>query len=567
MVALLGVAAIASSLYPVLLDLLTTYLMEGDAGVERVARETTARLALPELPPLDGARVLGGLVGIVFLKAVAAAVAALETARIRRQISAELRQRVYAGLVEQSVDAPAWRGRGRQLDHALGDVAEVEQGVDLLLGRVLADGLKAIAVAVVVSVAYPRLLFVAIFMAPVVVPLVLWLARRASRSAAAVHAARGGLSQHVSESLAGLRTIRVFGGEARARAKFGRLVQQHARARRELDVLQALQRPVMELIGVGLLVAAVILGSWVHGTVRPGAVVGFVLGLVLLYEPLKAVGRSLAGLASAAEAKERIRDLQQPAAEVAPPLPADVPFRELELLDVHFRHARSSCDVLRGISVRLGRGRPVALVGASGAGKSTLVAVLCRLFEPTAGQLTIDGVRVGDHSAADWRRHVALLDQEPFIFDATVADNIRYGAPHASAPEVQRAARQARLHETIRALPKGYETRLGEGGYRLSGGERQRLALARAFLRNAPILIVDEPTSALDAATEASLLDAFEALWADRITLIITHRAALMERTVERMALIDGQLKLLKPKGIPPSMAPAALVDSLKSAC
>jgi ATP-binding cassette, subfamily B, bacterial len=198
--------------------------------------------------------------------------------------------------------------------------------------------------------------------------------------------------------------------------------------------------------------------------------------------------------------------------------------------------------ILRDISLTVAPGETVALVGPTGAGKSTLVSLIPRFFDPNDGCLRVDGMDVRNVQLASLRRQVALVLQEPFLFPLSVAENIAYGRPGASLAQIQSAARAANAHDFISRLPQGYDTVLDERGANLSGGERQRLSIARALLKNAPILILDEPTSALDVETEAAIMDALQTLVRDRTTFIIAHRLATVQRADRIIVLQKGAI-------------------------
>jgi len=197
---------------------------------------------------------------------------------------------------------------------------------------------------------------------------------------------------------------------------------------------------------------------------------------------------------------------------------------------------------LKGVTLEARPGETVALVGPTGAGKSTLVSLIPRFFDPWQGRVTIDGVDVRDAKLSSVRAQVALVLQEPFLLPLTVAENIAYGRPGATREQVVAAAVAARADDFIRRLPKGYDTVIGEHGATLSGGERQRLSIARALLKDAPILILDEPTSALDAGTESSLMEALEALMAGRTTFIVAHRLSTIRGADRVVVLEDGEV-------------------------
>ncbi len=210
----------------------------------------------------------------------------------------------------------------------------------------------------------------------------------------------------------------------------------------------------------------------------------------------------------------------------------------VRLEDVTFGY-EPGCPVLKGVSLEARPGETIALVGSTGAGKTTLVSMIPRFFDPWMGRVTLDGMDIRQIQIPSLRAQVALLLQEPFLLPLTAAENIAFGRPDATSGEIMTAAKAANADAFIRRLPEGYDTRIGEQGATLSGGERQQLAIARALLKDSPILILDEPTSALDAATEAEVLDAVERLMAGRTTLIVAHRLSTIRRA-DRIVVIEA---------------------------
>ena len=213
---------------------------------------------------------------------------------------------------------------------------------------------------------------------------------------------------------------------------------------------------------------------------------------------------------------------------------------------VQFEHVKFGYEperlVLRDVNLEARPGETIAIVGETGAGKSTLVSLVPRFFDPSAGRVLVDGQDVRDLQLHTLRRNVGLVLQEPFLFPFTIGENIAYGRPGATRQEIEAAAREANAHQFIERLDQGYDTVIGERGATLSGGERQRLSIARALLKNAPILILDEPTSALDAETEGRLVEALERLMAGRTTFIIAHRLSTVRRANSILVLKDGQI-------------------------
>jgi ATP-binding cassette subfamily B protein len=263
-----------------------------------------------------------------------------------------------------------------------------------------------------------------------------------------------------------------------------------------------------------------------------------------LYAPLKTLGKKAAGLQSHLASAERAFALLDAAPDVAEgpharPLAraaGAVAFRGVSFAYGDHR------PVLRDVSFEVRPGARVGVVGMTGAGKTTLVNLLTRFYDPTAGQITLDGVDLRDYRLADLRHQFAIVLQEPVLFSTSIAENIAYARPGAADEEIVAAAKAARIHEFIARLPQGYQTPVGERGLSLSGGERQRVALARAFLKDAPILILDEPTSAVDVRTEAEILDAMGRLMQGRTAFLITHRLSALKDCDALLVLEGGRL-------------------------
>jgi ABC-type multidrug transport system fused ATPase/permease subunit len=252
----------------------------------------------------------------------------------------------------------------------------------------------------------------------------------------------------------------------------------------------------------------------------------FLAYLTQLYSPIRGLSRLASTLYSASAGAERIIELldERPAIVDRPdarPLARARGFVELD--DVTFEYPGAARNALSSVSLRVGPGDVLALVGESGAGKSTIAKLVLRFYDPNRGTVRLDGHDVRDLRLADVRANVALLLQETLVFDGTIRDNIAYGRPDSSDEEVRAAARAADAHEFVIALPDGYDTAIGQKGRRLSGGQRQRVAIARALLRDAPVLVLDEPTAALDAGSSRRILDPLRRLMSGRTTIVISH--------------------------------------------
>ena len=309
--------------------------------------------------------------------------------------------------------------------------------------------------------------------------------------------------------------------------------------------------PLMEALGGVAIVGALWYGSGqiAAGRLTPGEFTTFVAALLMMYGPVKKLTRVNANLQQAAAAAERVFELLDASTEVVerpgaidlPPFSASVEFREVTFgyADGHGK------PVLSGVTLTVPAGSVVAIVGRSGAGKTTLVNLLPRFYDVSTGAVCLDGHDVRDVTLASLRRQIGIVTQETVLFDDTIAANIAYGMPDATREAIEAAARAAHAHDFIMAQPSGYETAIGERGQRLSGGQRQRLAIARALLRDAPILVLDEATSSLDSESERLVQDALAVLMRGRTSFVIAHRLSTIQRAdmivvLERGRVVDA---------------------------
>jgi subfamily B ATP-binding cassette protein MsbA len=303
----------------------------------------------------------------------------------------------------------------------------------------------------------------------------------------------------------------------------------------------------MELLGGFGMAGALWYGSReiAAGQLTPGEFTSFIAALLMMYGPAKKLSRVNANLQQAIAASERIFELLDTHTEVRekPEAVTLAPFkRSIEFRDVGFGYEGIQTRILREVSFTVKAGQMVAIVGRSGAGKTTLVNLLPRFYDVSAGSILLDGVDVRDVTLASLRRQIGIVTQETVLFDDTVRNNIAYGLPTASREAVEAAARAAHAHEFVSALPRGYETMIGERGQRLSGGQRQRLAIARALLKDAPILVLDEATSALDTESELLVQGALANLMANRTSFVIAHRLSTIRRADAIIVLERGRV-------------------------
>ncbi|WP_438959468.1 ABC transporter transmembrane domain-containing protein [Nereida sp.] len=348
-----------------------------------------------------------------------------------------------------------------------------------------------------------------------------------------------------SETLLAVQTVQAFTSEGHTRAQFADVTEKSFVAAKK----RVLTRALMTVIVIFLVFTGIVGVLWIGandvsaGAMTAGELVQFVIYAVMVAGAVAALSEIWSELQRAAGATERLVELLHAEDTVLDPaLPVALPDAKhgtVSFEDVTFRYpARPNAAALDGISFSVKPGETVALVGPSGAGKSTIIQLLQRFYDPQAGCIMLNGVDLRDMERAAFRRAIALVPQEPVIFAASAADNIRFGMPAATDAEVVAAAKAAAADEFLSALPEGYDTYVGERGVMLSGGQKQRIAIARAILRDAPVLLLDEATSALDAASERAVQQAVQTLSADRTTLIVAHRLATIKQA-DRIVVFD----------------------------
>ncbi|HKH36858.1 MAG TPA: ABC transporter ATP-binding protein [Rubrobacter sp.] len=350
----------------------------------------------------------------------------------------------------------------------------------------------------------------------------------------------------VQETLGGIRVVKAFGQEDRERERFTGKASETLRARIRLSFQEG---------GLGLMVGLVIAAGEAAvifigvrnvqaGTLTLGNLLLVMGYLSQLYRPLQSISKKVGDLQHSLASAERTFALLDQTPEVIEK-PNATPLSRakgaVSFQNVSFAYEGNN-PVLQNVSFEVDSGTRVGIAGATGAGKTTLVSLLTRFYDPTSGRITLDGVDLRDYKIADLRKQFAIVLQEPILFSTSIAENIAYANPDATYEEIVAAARAANAHEFITHLPEGYDTQVGERGMRLSGGERQRISLARAFLKDAPILILDEPTSSVDMKTEALIMEAMTRLMHERTTFMIAHRLSTLVNCDVRLQIEGGRV-------------------------
>ena len=351
------------------------------------------------------------------------------------------------------------------------------------------------------------------------------------------------------ETITGNRIVKAFSMETWEFACFRRAAQRLFRANLRSVAAASISSPLMDIIGSIALALLLLLGreQVVHGAMKPETFVAFIIAVFKLYDPVRKFALFYNNFQQALGASSEIfkfMDVQDEVQEkrgavVLLPFSKNISFQNVSF---SYQTEETTREVLHDIALEVKAGEILALVGSSGAGKSTLVSLLPRFFDVTSGGITVDGHDIRDVTLASLRSQIGVVTQETVLFNDTLRNNIAYGQPSVSQADVESAARAALAHDFIMELPAGYDTVIGEKGVRLSGGERQRIAIARALLKNAPILVLDEATSALDSESEALVQSALQNLMTGRTVIVIAHRLSTVRRADRIVVLENGTI-------------------------
>ncbi len=454
----------------------------------------------------------------------------------------DLRRDSYRALLDQSTRYSSESSSGELMSRLLSDAEQIQSAFGSRLADFVQGSLTMVLVLVYVFSLNFRLATAVLVVAPLLVVPIVANFRTLRRAGLSARERIGEMGALLGETLRGHRLIKTYAMEDFEAERFDAANRRYFAASRQTMRLQALNSPLMEILaGVGLsLVFVYAAGQIRAGQMTVGGLLSFLAAIMMLYKPLKDVTKTNIVLQVALAAAERLFDVIDGENDIAerPGAPDLPPFsRNLRYEGVGFAYGAE--PVLSGVNLTIGRGETVALVGPSGAGKTTLVNLLPRLYDPTAGRVTFDGVDLREATLRSLRRQIGLVTQETILFDTSVRENIAYGERAPSEERVRAAARAACADEFIERLPQGYDAPVGESGARLSGGQRQRLAIARAIYKDAPILILDEATSQLDAESEALVARALSNLMKGRTTLVIAHRLSTVRRA-DRIVVLEG---------------------------
>ncbi len=468
-------------------------------------------------------------------------------AAVGERVIARLRRDLYAHLQEMSLSFFTHRHTAELMSRVVTDVNRLARLSSTVLVMTIRQSVMVVALTTVMFVRDWRLAVIALVVFPFVGVAVRSIGRRLYRINRRSQQKIAELNVLLHEVFSGTKIVKAFGREAHEVERFDHVNRGLLSLALKDHRTDELTDPLMEVLAALGIMGALWYGGQqvISGTMTPGDFFSFTAAVALLYGPVRQLSRIVNTVQQSTSSVERVFEIldQPPAIADRPGALALDAFRErLVFEQVSFRHADSEELTLRDVSLTVGRGEVIAFVGMSGAGKSTLMDLLPRFHDVSAGRITIDGHDLRDVSQASLRALIGIVTQETFLFSDSILYNIAYGRPDAPFEDVVRAARQAHAEEFIAGCPEGYRTLVGERGVRLSGGQRQRIAIARAFLKNPPILILDEATSDLDAESEFMIQQALAELMRGRTVLVIAHRLATV-RNADRIVVVhEGRI-------------------------
>jgi subfamily B ATP-binding cassette protein MsbA len=483
------------------------------------------------------------LLGVAVVKAIFSYGQTYLMAYVGNRVVADIRQELFYHLMRLPVGFHDANASGRLVSRVVNDVGLMASAASSVVKDIFQNALTFLAMVGVIVYQNWKLAGVSV----IVIPLSAWtmvrVGQRLRRLATSGQEQMGDMASTVQETLAGIRMVKAFGREEAEAERFKERNRAFLSTTLKSNQVWSLGSSHMEVIGVIGVAAIVWYGGYlvIHGEMTPGAFFSFMAAMFMAYTPIRKLSGSNNLIQQALAAAERVYDvldLKTEQSQDQGTVPLVGISRGIEFQRVSLQYEGQVVPALTGIDLSIRSGEVVALVGSSGSGKTTLVSLLPRFYEPTEGRILLDGTPLTSYHLQSLRSHIGIVSQEIVLFDDTIRSNIAFGRIGATQADVERAARLAYAHDFILRLPEGYDAVIGERGVKLSGGERQRLAIARAILRDPPLLILDEATSALDTESERIVQLALANLMKNRTTLVIAHRLSTVQHA-DRIVVLD----------------------------
>jgi subfamily B ATP-binding cassette protein MsbA len=493
------------------------------------------------------AYICGVIVTVFFLKNLFRYLAMFYIAEVRNGVVRDVRNALYYKILILPLSYYSEKKKGDIISRMTTDVQEVEWSVLSSLEMLFRDPVTIIAYLVTLFMMNYELTLVVLVLLPVSGLLIGQIGRSLKRTSAKGQIKMGELLSNIEETISGLRNIKAFNSIDWANENFKTINFKYNRLMVRLFRKRDLASPLSEFMGIAVSVFVI----WYGGKIilSPGSSMDAAIFIVYitvfsqLINPIKALSTAVYNIQKGAASIDRIQQIlnaEEVITEKENALPVKTFNHQIEYRNVWFRYEQE--DVLRNINLVIPKGKSIALVGASGSGKSTMADLLPRFYDVTQGEILIDGTPIRDFVISDVRGLMGIVSQETILFNASVFDNITFGMQQVTREDVIAAAKVANAHEFIMQMPEGYETNIGDRGIKMSGGQRQRISIARAVLRNPPVMILDEATSALDTESERQVQDALVNLMKNRTSLVIAHRLSTVQHADEIIVLQKGEI-------------------------
>lgn len=464
---------------------------------------------------------------------------------MRTRLLKNLRTDIFRKITSLDIGYFSDRRKGDVLSIVSNDVNEVQNSVTGSFHIILREPLLVLGFLAMLFYMSPRLTAVSLVALPVCAIFVTRLTRRMRAGSKEAQSLLGSIISHFEEAVSGLRVVRAFGAGEYLASRFEKVNEKQRQVLRSVSNRQEMASPTSEFLGITIAAVVLFYGGWlnVHGQLGMGwqQFIVYIMFYWKVLEPAKAIANSYAGIQKGLASGERIFSILDAEPQIKDGANRLVSFdKELKFSNVSF--AYDSEPVLKNVSFTVPKGKTVAIVGPSGAGKSTIADLIPRFRDVSEGSIAVDGVDVRDVRLADLVSLMGIVGQETILFNDTVYANITFGMEGVSEEQVRSAARTANAEEFIEKLPQGYQTNIGDRGSKLSGGQRQRIAIARAVLKNPPILILDEATSSLDTESEHLVQEAISKLMVNRTCIVVAHRLSTIRHADNIVVLKEGRV-------------------------
>jgi subfamily B ATP-binding cassette protein MsbA len=479
---------------------------------------------------------------------------------VGQRVILSIRNEVYQHLQTLSLGFFSRTQTGTLVSRITNDVTLLQTAAASIIADALRQGCTAFGLVIVVFYRHWKLAMIVLVIFPLGVALVAYLGRKMKATSHKLQVKMASINNLLYEKISGIRIVKAFCAEQLEINRFAAVLDQYLKSALYAVRIHAVLSSLSEVLAAIAIAGVIWYGGYevIHGITTPGTFMSFIGALMMLYEPSKRISKYNLKIQQALAAAERVFDILDTPPDIieAPDALELLPIKDsIVYKDVSFKYDDET--VLDNISFTAEVGKVTAFVGLSGAGKTTLLSLLPRFYDPYSGSIFIDGTDIREVTFRSLRDQIGIVTQEVILFNDTVTNNIAYGANQYSHADIVRAARVANADEFIEKLPDGYQTILGERGTRLSGGQRQRIAIARAILKNPPIIILDEATSSLDSESEKLVQEAIANLMKDRTTLVIAHRLSTINKADNIIVLDNGKIvetgihrELIEKKGV-----------------